>query len=103
MPLRSAPSGRESEMDGRDSKKGGRQNGFCRPRVKEPQLRSLNVDTAAVSSWHLPQGRTNCCRPDQDAAQIYSWSGVRPELIVTSVTLASTTPTWGRVVFCTIG
>ena len=45
-------------MDGRDSKKGGRQNGFCRPRVKEPQLRSLNADTAAVSSWHLSHGRT---------------------------------------------
>ena len=28
-------------MVGRDSKKGGRQNGFCRPLLKEPQLRIL--------------------------------------------------------------
>ena len=90
-------------MDGRDSKKGGRQNGFCRPRVKEPQLRSLNADTAAVSSWHLPHGRTNCCRPDQDAAQHYSWSGVIPVLNSTLVTLASTRPTWGIVTFWVVG
>ena len=47
-------------MGGRDSKKGGRQNGFCRPRVKEPQLRSLRygeqVPGKCYFCRHLPEG-----------------------------------------------